>query len=90
MKKLYNTQSQITSDLSKFFKFVYPAISKPHLSNATNIIFGIIKSESVVTTDIIKTLKNPWCDSQPASIERKLQRFFNNYKFDSYSFYNYS
>ena len=56
MKKLYNTQSQITSDLSKFVKLFY-SISKPHLKNSTDIIFAIIKSESVVTTDIIKNLK---------------------------------
>ena len=88
MKKLYNTQSEITSNLSKFLKFVYPDISKPHLSNASNIIFGIIKSESVVTTDIIKNLKFPWSDSQPASIERRFQRFFNNKKFNPYDFYH--
>lgn len=88
MKKLYNTQSQITSNLSKFFKLVSPNTSKPHLKNASDIIFGIVKSESVVTTDIIKNLKDPWSDVQPASIQRRFERFFNNNKFNPYAFYD--
>ena len=88
MKKLYNTQSQITSDLSKFIKFVFPSISKPHLKNSTDIIFGIVKSESVVTTDIIKNLKDPWSEVQPSSIERRFERFFNNPKFHPYELFD--
>lgn len=57
MFKLYNSQSQITSDLSKFFKNVFPPISKPHLKVIPNIILGMVKAESVVTTDIIKNYK---------------------------------
>ena len=88
MFKLYNSQSQITSDLSNFFKKVFPIISKPHLKNSTDIILGLIKSESVVTSDIIKKLKFPFSDVQLSSIERRLQRFFNNSSFDSYAFYS--
>jgi hypothetical protein len=88
MLKLYNSQSQITSDLSKFFKNIFPTISKPHLKIIPDIILGMIKSESVVTTDIIKKIKDPCSEVQPASIERKFERFFNNNKFMSYDFYN--
>lgn len=38
----------------------------------------MIKSESVVTTDIVKTLKDPWSEIQPASDVRRLERFLNN------------
>ena len=37
MLKLYNTQSQITSELSNFFKNTCTDISKPHIKNATDI-----------------------------------------------------
>ena len=88
MFKLYNSQSQITSDLSIFFKNVFPTISKPHLKVIPNIILGMVKAESVVTTDIIKKIKDPWSEVQPASIERKFERFFNNDKFLPYNFYD--
>lgn len=88
MRKLYNTNSQITSDLSKFFKIVAPSISKPHLKNSTDVILGMIKSESVVTTDIVKNLKDLWSETQPSSTVRRLERFFNNTLFKPYDFYD--
>ena len=88
MFKLYNSYSQITSDLSKFFKSIFPTISKPHLKIIPDIIIGMIKAESVVTTDIIKKINDPWSNVQPSSIERRFERFFNNDKFFSYDFYD--
>ena len=88
MFKLYNSYSQISSDLSKFFKNIFPTISKPHLKIIPDVILGMIISESVVTTDIIKKIKDPWSDVQSSSIERKFERFFNNNKFLSYNFYD--
>lgn len=88
MRKLYNTNSQITSDLSKFFKIVAPSISKPHLKNSTDVILSMIKSESVVTTDIVKNLKDLWSETQPSSTVRRLERFFNNTLFKPYDFYD--
>ncbi len=88
MFKVYNSQKQITSELSNFLQNVVHNISKPHLKIIPDIIFGMIKSESVVTTDIIKKLKDPWSDVQFSSIERRFQRFFNNDKFSAYDFYD--
>lgn len=88
MIKLYNSHSQITSDLSKFFKNIFPSISKPHLKIIPNIILGMVKAESVVTSDIIKKIKDPWSLIQPSSIERKFERFFNNNKFLHYNFFD--
>lgn len=87
MIKLYNTQSQITSNLSNFFKKVFPSISKPHLKILPAIIFGMIQSESVVTTDIVKKLKDYFYLVSPSSTIRRLERFFNNLKFDIYNLY---
>lgn len=88
MFKLYNSYSQITSNLSYFFKNIFPAISKPHLKIVPNIIVGMVKAESVVTTDIIKKIKDPWCEIQPSSIQRKFERFFNNDNFLPYDFFD--
>lgn len=87
MIKLYNTQSHITSNLADFFKKVFPAISKPHLKILPAIIFGMIQSESVVTTDIVKKLKDIFYFVSPSSTIRRLERFFNNPKFNVYHLY---
>ena len=88
MFKLYNTQAKISSDLSIYFKKVCPDISKPHLKLISPIILGMIESESVVTTDIVKKLKGDFSFVTPFSTVRRLERFFNNPNFDIYQFYN--
>lgn len=88
MIKLYNTQNQITSNLANFFKNIFPSISKPHLKVLPSIIFGMILSESVVTTDIVKKLKGDFSYISPSSTVRRLERFFNNDKFNIYKLYD--
>ena len=88
MSKLYNTQKQITSKLAKFFKEVFPDISKPHLKMVPAIIFGMIQSESVVTTDIVKKLKDDFSYVSPSSTVRRIERFLNNQKFNVYTLYD--
>ena len=50
---------------------------------------GLIKSESVVTTDIIKTVKSEFGDVLFSSAERRLQCFFNNENFQPYSLWEH-
>ena len=88
MLKLYNTQMNLASDLSKFFKNVVQNISKPQLKIIPYIILGMIEAESVVTTDIVKKLKGNFSYVNPFSTVRRLERFFNNPKFNVYDFYN--
>lgn len=83
MFKLYNTKSYITSNLAIFLK-VFPYISKPHLKLFPTIIFGIIQSESVVTSDIVKKLKDSFFFVSPSSTIRRLERSFNNPKYYGY------
>ena len=52
------------------------------------ILYGMIFSESVVTTDIAKCLKNAFSFVQLESIQRRIRRFFNNDLFDHEAFYN--
>lgn len=86
MSKLYNTQKNIARDLEKYFKKVTD-IKKPQLKLIPYIILGMIEAESVVTNDIVKKLKGNFCHVNPFSTVRRLERFFNNPKFDVYKFY---
>ena len=88
MNKLYNTQDNLASNLSKFFKNVIPDISKPNLKIIPYIILGMIQSESVVTPDIVKTFKGDFSYVNPFSSIRRLERFFNNHNFNVYDFYD--
>lgn len=87
MNKLYNTQTNLASSLSKFFKNV-SNLSKPQLNIIPYIILGMIEAESVVTSDIVKKLKGHFSSVLPSSTIRRLERFFNNSKFNVYDFYN--
>jgi len=57
MNKLYNTQTNIASNLNNFFISIDAKLSKPQLKLVFPIILGMIESESIVTTDIVKKLK---------------------------------
>lgn len=87
MYKYYNTQTKLSSDLTKFFKKVNSKLTKPQLKIIPNIILGMIEAESVVTTDIVKKLKGNFSYVSPFSTVRRLERFFNNTKFNVYDFY---
>ena len=88
MFKLYNTQANLASNLSNFFKNIVPDISKPHLKIIPYIILGMVQSESVVTPDIVKTFKDDFSFVNPFSSIRRLERFFNNPNFNVYDFYD--
>ena len=87
MNKLYNTQENLARDLAKFFEKVTD-ITKPQLKIIPYIILGMIEAESVVTADIVKKLKGKFSKVFPSSTTRRLERFFNNSKFDVYEFYD--
>ena len=85
MSKLYNTQKDIASNLKKFFQKV-SSLSKPQLKIIPYILLGMIEAETVVTIDIVKKLKGSFSLVNPFSTVRRLERFFNNEKFDVYKF----
>lgn len=87
MNKLYNTQENLARDLAKFFEKVSD-ITKPQLKIIPYIILGMIEAESVVTTDIVKKLKGNFLKVFPSSTTRRLERFFNNPKFNVYELYD--
>lgn len=87
MTKLYNTQKNLARDLAKFLEKV-TNITKPQLKIIPYIILGMIEAESVVTADIVKKLKGDFSKVFPSSTIRRLERFFNNERFDVYEFYD--
>ena len=88
MRKLYNTFSTLSSNFKKFFNIV-SSLSKPQNNFISDCILGMIKAESVVTTDIIKKLPRDYFDeSLFSSKEKKFYRFFNNSRFNPYNFYD--
>ena len=87
MNKLYNTQKNLARDLGNFF-LILTDITKPQKKVIPYIILGMIEAESVVTTDIVKKMKDNFSLVSPFSTVRRLERFFNNKKFDVYKFYD--
>lgn len=86
MSNFYNSQSYITSHLRATFDSDCN-LSKPHATLIPHIIYGIIKSESVVTSDIVKKMNGAF-DAKFDSTIRRLERFFNNTLFLPYNFYS--
>ena len=86
MFKLYNTQKNITIALCDFFKNV-GHLRKTQLNILPAIIFGMAISESCITNDIVKVLKDEFDLVYPTSTERRIRRFFNNNLFENYKFY---
>ena len=82
MNKLYNTQEKITNEIWKFILNSH----KTQLNIIPEILFGMISSESVVSTDIAKCLKNEFSYVQLESVQKRIRRFFNNDLFDSKAF----
>ena len=89
MSKLYNTQTEITNKIREFLKISIPNLRKTQLNIIPEILFGMISSESVVSSDIAKSLKNEFSFVQLESIKKRIRRFFNNKLFDPENFYNF-
>lgn len=89
MYKLYNTQKEITTNLRNFLK-KSSSLYKPQLNFIPELIFGMISSESVVSSDIARTLKDEFSLIQHDSITKRIRRLFNNKRFDGIKFYKKS
>ncbi len=87
MFKLYNTQQDITSEFEEFLKKAIPNMRKTQLNIIPFLLFGIIKSESVVASDIANSLKDVFSLNQKGSNVKRIYRLFNNKLFDPYDYY---
>ena len=84
MRKLYNTFTDLSRNFKNFFNNTC-TLSKPQNDFISNCIVGMIKAESVVTTDIIKKISRNYFDETLfSSKEKKFYRFFESYLLYSY------
>lgn len=88
MSKLYNTQKEITTQISNFLKISIPNIRKTQLKIIPNIIFGMITSNSCAASSIAAYLKDEFSLIKLDSVNKRIRRLFNNKYFDPYHFYN--
>ena len=88
MNKVYNTQSDISSKIFNFLSNNVPSLHKPQLKFIPSVVFGMIMSESIVSSDIARQLKEEFSLVQLDSITRRLRRLLNNPRFDGYLFYH--
>ena len=88
MNIIYNTQTNIASEIVKFLLKVNPNIRKTQLNIIPYIIIGMIISESSVKLDIAKKLKNQFSLVKLSSITKRITRFFKNKLFNPYHFYD--
>jgi len=88
MNKLYNTQKEIASEISKSLLQSIPDIRKTQLKIIPFIIIGMLLAESVVASDIANKLKDDFSEVQHESVVRRISRFFTNKLFNPYNFYD--
>jgi len=85
MKAYYN-QQKVSSSFQKFFNIF--SLPKPIIKVLSFIIIGMISSESVVTSDVARKLKDDFSSVNLESIERRFRRFFSSFSSIAYSFYS--
>lgn len=88
MNTIYNNQQIFASNISNFLKICNNNIRKTQLNIIPYVVLGMILSESSVSCDIAKELKDEFSLIKFDSVNKRIKRLFNNKLFDPYSFYN--
>lgn len=76
MNLIYNTQEEIASKIKQKLKEIIPDIRKTVLNILPYIFIGMLNSESVVASDISKSLKDDFSLVQHDSVVKRIRRFF--------------
>ena len=76
MNLIYNTQEEIASKIKQKLKEIIPDIRKTVLNILPYIFIGMLDSESVVASDISKSLKDDFSLVQHDSVVKRIRRFF--------------
>ena len=84
MNKLYNNQTNITSEFKSLLLKIYPNIRKTILNFLPSILFGIIKAESIASSDIANSLSDEKKWAKLDSIKKRIYRFWHNNNFKPY------
>ena len=78
MNLIYNTQEEIASKIRQKLLEIVPDIRKTVLNILPYIVIGMLDSESVVASDISKSLKGQFSLVQNDSVVKRIRRFFKN------------
>ena len=84
MSKVYNNQSNITSEFKSLLLKICPNIKKTVLNFLPSILFGVIKSESISSSDIANSLSDEKKWAKLDSIKKRIYRFWHNKNFKPY------
>ena len=76
MNIIYNTQEEIASKFILLLKKIIPDIRKTVLNILPYILIGMLASESLVASDISKSLKDNFSLVQHDSVVKRIRRFF--------------
>ena len=82
------TVFHLSCNIGNFLKQIFPNIRKTWLNILPYIILGTILSESVVASDIAKSLKGNFSLIKRDSVVKRIRRFFKNKNFIGYIFYD--
>lgn len=88
MNLVYNNQDDIASVLFTFFKNINVPLSLPNLKMLSFSIISMVNSESVVTSDLAKSIDSSLFSFNINSIEKRFWRFFNNKNVNIYDVYS--
>lgn len=78
MYKIYNNWDECSSTFRNYLKKIKCNLSKPLLLVLSYLIFAMINSESVVTSDLAGSLDSKVFSSNDDSNQKRIWRFFNN------------
>ncbi len=73
MNLIYNTQEEIASNIKQKLKEIIPNIRKTVLNILPYILIGMFDSESVVASDISKSLKGSFSLVQHESVVKRIR-----------------
>lgn len=88
MNKLYNTFSELSSSLAKFFLSISSNISKPQAFNLAYFIIASNDANSIITSSVASKFKGILSKNMPESNERRIRRFLNTEVFNIYNFFD--
>lgn len=86
--KLYNTQADITSQLTNIFLEASPILSLPQARNLAIIIEAMIEASSIITSKIAYKLKGDFKENKPDSNQKRIYRFWQNPHVDLEKFFD--
>ena len=88
MSKLYNSFTEVATNLSNYFINSSNNISLPQAHNLAYCAIGAIQANSIITSKISVNFKGILSQNKPDSNIKRVKRFFNNSIFNMNNFFH--